>query len=212
VAAIPLVLLGASLPVAAAVLAVMVLAAISGGLHLDGLSDTADALAAPSPDAAARARSDPRAGPAGVAWVVLVLLLDVSLLAAIAAVDVVLAVAGLVAASASSRAAPVVAAWLAGRSRARAAGSLGTWFSDRVHARDLVFALVTAAAAIALCAAAARDLRMITGAVVGIGVAGAASIAVVLRRGQLDGDGFGAIVELTFASIVAGVAVAAVGP
>jgi hypothetical protein len=139
--------------------------------------------------------------------VVLVLLLDVSLLAAIAAHDVVVAAVGLVAACASSRAAPVVAAWLLARSRAGAAGSLGSWFSSRVGTRDVVVAVVTTATAITLSAGVAGDRRVIVGALIGICIAGAASIAVVLRRGQLDGDGFGAIVELTFASIVGGIAV-----
>ena len=46
------------------------------------------------------------------------------------------------------------------------------------------------------------------GAVWGV-VAGAALAAwIVLRRGQLDGDGYGAIVELAFLAVLTGIAVA----
>ena len=79
--AIPVLVLGTFQPWAAAVLAVAIAAIVSGALHLDGLADTADALAPPDPQRADLARRDPRTGPAGVAAVVLVLLLDVTALA-----------------------------------------------------------------------------------------------------------------------------------
>jgi adenosylcobinamide-GDP ribazoletransferase len=79
-AAVPVVLLAPHLALPAAVLALLVNVIASGGLHLDGLADTADALAAPTPDAAERARTDPRTGAAGVAALVLDLLLAATLL------------------------------------------------------------------------------------------------------------------------------------
>jgi hypothetical protein len=45
------------------------------------------------------------------------------------------------------------------------------------------------------------------GVVLGLVLGGLAAATVVARRGQLDGDGYGAIVEITFVSILAGVAV-----
>jgi adenosylcobinamide-GDP ribazoletransferase len=63
-------------PAVSAVLLVMLWVWLTGGLHLDGLADTADAAAAGG-DATRRLAvlKDPNAGPAGVTAVVLVLLL-----------------------------------------------------------------------------------------------------------------------------------------
>ena len=46
-AAVPLVLLGQPVPLVAAVLTEAVIVLVTGAVHLDGLADTADALAAP---------------------------------------------------------------------------------------------------------------------------------------------------------------------
>ena len=74
VAAVPLVLLSlVGEPVLGAIAGVGLLAAVSGGLHLDGLADTADALIAPDAVGAERARRDPAVGPGGAATLVLVL-------------------------------------------------------------------------------------------------------------------------------------------
>ena len=68
-------------------------------------------------------------------------------------------------------------------------------------------ALVTALLAAALA-------TIVAGAAVAIGaawgvLAGAVLAAwIVMRRGQLDGDGYGAIVELTFLSVLTGIALA----
>lgn len=66
----------------AAVLAVVTLVVLTGGLHLDGVTDTADALGSRKPAEEALAimkRSD--IGPMGVIWLVLILLLDIAALA-----------------------------------------------------------------------------------------------------------------------------------
>jgi len=78
-------LLGACLPAAPGVTAVLMVAFwawLTGGLHLDGLADTADAAAAGG-DRTRRLAvlQDPRAGPAGVVAVVLVLLAKYAALA-----------------------------------------------------------------------------------------------------------------------------------
>lgn len=209
VGAIPLVVLGPHVPLPAAVVGLIAMVVVTGGLHLDGLADTADALAAPTPDAAERARIDPRAGAAGVAAIVLDLLLGVSLLAAITAADPRLAVAALVVAGSGSRAAAPIAAWtLRIRRPARQIG-LGGWFATRVGTPDVVAAIVTTIVVIALAAVVAGMTAVWVGAAAGLVVAAMSSAVIVARRGQLDGDVYGAIVEVTFISILGGIALQA---
>ena len=102
VAGLPLVLFGQGHPGPAAVVALAIVAVLSGGLHLDGLADTADALAAPA-GAADRARTDPRAGTAGVVAVVLILLIDAALLTELASSGGWIAAAATITAAAASR-------------------------------------------------------------------------------------------------------------
>src|SRR4029078_12992150 len=83
VAGLPLLALGAAHPIPAAVAAGGLLAAWSGALHIDGVADPVDALAAPA-GSEERARTDPRAGTAGVVAIVVVLGLDVAAVAEIA--------------------------------------------------------------------------------------------------------------------------------
>jgi adenosylcobinamide-GDP ribazoletransferase len=207
VGAIPLVVLGPLLPVPAAVLALIVIVLVSGGLHLDGLADTADALAAPTPDAAERARTDPRAGPAGVAAVVLDLFLGGSLLAAITAADSRLAAAALVVAATGSRAAAPVAAWSERLRARRREDGLGGWFAARVGAFDVVGVVVTTILVTGLAAAAAGGAIVPLGVAAGLLVATVCMVVIVGRRGQLDGDGYGAIIEIAFLAILAGIAI-----
>jgi len=208
VGAVPVLLLGPLVPGASAVLALVVLVVASGGLHLDGLADTADALVAPTPDAAERARTDPRAGAAGVVAIVLDLLLAASLLAVLSTADVRLAVAALVVAGAGSRATAPVAAWIARSRRTGSRPGLGIWFSARIGAVDVVAAFVTIAFVTGVAAIVAGTV-VVVGAAAGLAVAAIGGAVVVARRGQLDGDGYGAIVEITFVAILAGIAVAA---
>src|SRR6266853_580866 len=53
---VPLILGAAVEPVLASLLAIAAMTALTGALHLDGLADTADALLAPDPTTAERAR------------------------------------------------------------------------------------------------------------------------------------------------------------
>ncbi len=207
VGTIPLVLLGSQLPLPAAVLALVAIMVVSGGLHLDGLADTADALAAPTPEAAERARTDPRAGAAGVAAIVLDLLLGASLLAAVTASDPRLAAAALVVAGAGSRAAAPVAAWAERIRRTDQRDGLGGWFATHVGPLDVVAAVVTTVVVTALAAILAGGALVALGVAAGSLVAAVSGATVVARRGQLDGDGYGAIVEITFVAILAGIAI-----
>src|SRR5215472_5096933 len=92
----------------ASALAVALLGLLTGGLHLDGLADTADGLGSRRPAEQAldiMRRSD--VGPMGVAALVFVLLIEVTALAAVPRVTV--AAAALVLAAATGRVAVVLA-------------------------------------------------------------------------------------------------------
>ena len=188
-----LVLAAAVGPGPAAVLALVAVAVASGGLHLDGLADTADALVAPTDEAAERARRDPRAGPAGVVAIGAVLALDWSLLVALQGHGSAGAAASLVVAVAVSRAI-VAAAPSVARGRFRA--GLGEWFAERTTSLDGSVALATAvvlATALALFLVSPGLLVVAGGGV----VAGfAATLALLRMRKGLDGDALGAIIEL----------------
>ncbi|HEU0236280.1 MAG TPA: adenosylcobinamide-GDP ribazoletransferase [Candidatus Limnocylindrales bacterium] len=226
VAAAPVLLLGAALPFLAAVLAILVIAVASGALHLDGLADTADALAAPDPAAAERARRDPRVGAAGAVAVVGALLVDVAALAGTSDLaGPVTAALGLVVAASGSRAAAVVLARLGtgagptapestapaesaapAEAAAPADGGFGAWFAARVGRWDVVAALGSAAvAALALArfGSVSAAVAAVAGALAGLGL----SVGVVRIRGSLDGDGLGAGVELVFAATLVAIAV-----
>jgi len=214
--ALALVAVGDRAPLAAAALAIGAIAVVSGALHLDGLADTIDALAAPTPGAAARARKDPAVGPAGAVAIALVLFVDVALLATLsgrgfgsAVTDgPVLAALACIVAAAGSRALPTLAVvvWR-GRGAPTGAG-LGGWFA-RSASRLSAAVAVGAALAVAVAASAlAREPGLILGGAAGsiVGLVFAGWLARV-RRG-LDGDGLGAIVEVGFAAILLSVVLA----
>jgi adenosylcobinamide-GDP ribazoletransferase len=174
-------------------------------MHLVGLADTADALLARDPAAAERARKDPAVGPGGVIAVVLVIAGEIAALASIASTgDPVTAAWTLVAAAGIARSVPVFLA----RSVGPADGSdgLGAWFTSHVTSIDAAIAVVTVALLVGVVAVATSPVVAV--ATVGGGAIGLAlSRTVVARRGGLDGDAFGASVELTFVAILATVAV-----
>ena len=200
VAGLPLLALGAAHPVPAAVAAVGLLAALSGALHFDGLADTIDAVAAPV-GSEERARTDPRAGTAGVVAIVVALGLDVAALAEIAGRGGgLLAMAALVAAAAVSRAAAPPWAVIVGRHR-RPQGGLGTWFADATTGPAAGVALASVAIVVAALVELAGPrvaLAAVIGAVGGSAIAG----GLIRLRRQLDGDGYGALIEVTVAAIL----------
>jgi adenosylcobinamide-GDP ribazoletransferase len=199
IAGLPLFAFGQEHPGPATVAALAIVAILSGGLHLDGLADTADALAAPA-GAADRARTDPRAGTAGVVAVVLILLLDAALLTELASAGGWVAVAALVTAASASRSAATVAGVLVGRDRA--GGRLGAWFASRLRPLDALLAIGTSAILAGVAAVTAG--WSIAFGLVGGGAIGVAAGAIIVRlRRRLDGDGFGAVIELTFAAVLA---------
>lgn len=209
-ASIAIVAFGSAHPLLAAVASVGVVGVLSGALHLDGLGDTVDALAA-GPGRAEEARMDPRVGAAGVAAIVLALFVEVAALADLAAGGSSTAAVAIIAATAVSRASAPVWAVLVGRrvgSAVRAATGLGTWF---VAGTSPVAAALAAISAIVVAALAAivGGLSMLVGAAAGLAIATLVGAVVIRARGQLDGDGYGFAIEATFAAILVATALAA---
>lgn len=207
-AAVALVLLAlAGEPVLGAIAAVAVLAAVSGGLHLDGLADTADALVAPDTYAAERARGDPAVGPGGAVALVLVLGAEVAALASVTASwGPLVAASVVVVGGAVSRWLPVLGVVLL-RERVGHDG-LGAWFSDAVSGRDAIVGAVTVALMVAL-GAAVGGWAVVLGALVGSAVGLVATALIARARGRLDGDGLGACVEIALLTTLASLAVIA---
>lgn len=207
-AALPLVPLAlAGEPVLGAIAAVAVLAVVSGGLHLDGLADTADALIAPDAAAAERARQDPAVGPGGAAAVLLVLGGQVAALASLTASwGPVVAGSSVVVVGAVSRWLPVLAVVLL-RGRVGPDG-LGAWFSDAVSGRDAIVGAVTVAFTVAI-GAAFGGWALGPAALIGTSVGLIATTLFARSRGRLDGDGLGASIEITLTATLVGLAVIA---
>ena len=183
------------------------MAVLTGVLHLDGLADTADALVAPDRGAAERARKDPAIGPGGVVALLFVLAIQVAALTSLAYWGGgLLAGAALIVGATAARTAPVLAVQIM-PGRVPATGSPGG-----------------SLAALARSTASSRSssprpsrsswrLRWLLPwwlSVESVGVLAGVAIAWVIGslRGQLDGDGLGAIVELTLAAALIAVAFA----
>jgi len=207
-ALLPLVALGGAMATVAAILAVAMFALLSGGLHLDGLADTFDALVAVGPDASERARRDPAIGVAGATALIVVLGLDVAALAGLAADHgaVFGGLAGVVAGSVS-RLVPVVLASLA-RSAA-APGGLGAWFAGQTRTRDVAVVIGTGLLVALLGAAVIWRVELAIGGAIGGLVSLGAGLWLVRLRGRLDGDLLGASVEIAFATTVLATAILA---
>jgi adenosylcobinamide-GDP ribazoletransferase len=187
----------------AATLALAVLGVLTGGLHLDGLADTADGLGSRRPSDEALAimrRSD--VGPMGAAALLFVVLLQIAALAALpagwpGAAAVVLAVV-------TGRVAVVIAAGTSTPS-ARPEG-----FGALVAATATV--PVRAVAASSLLAAAAGAGAAVGGLPLAARGAGAALAGLLaaefLRRaaqrrlGGMTGDVFGAVIEVSTATVL----------
>ena len=176
---------------AAAGAALVVGALLTGALHLDGLADTADALAARSREAALAIMRDHATGSYGATALVLDLIVKAAALAALAGRGRVVLEA--LAAGSLSRAVPVVLALALPSVRADGAGA--------------AFRVTPTAAAVAVVLAA--GLAVPAGALL---IAVAAGATVVLgawthrRFGGRTGDTLGAAVELTETAVLAAAA------
>jgi adenosylcobinamide-GDP ribazoletransferase len=182
-------LLGAALAVAA-------IAVLTGGLHLDGLADTADGLGSRRPPAAAleiMRRSD--IGPMGVGALVLTLLIQVTAVAAIPHAP--LAAAALLLAEVTGRVAVVAAT----SSPAARPGGFGALVAGRTTAAERALTVAVLACAIAAAGLTAGGPAL---AARGLGAAGAGLLAGWLlqrtahrRLGGTTGDVFGAILQVS---------------
>jgi adenosylcobinamide-GDP ribazoletransferase len=181
----------------AAALAVGVLALLTGGLHLDGLADTADGLGSRrSRDEALAIMRRSDVGPFGVAALVLVLLVQVNALATVRPGWP--AAAALVAAVVTGRVAVVLATG-PGSPPARPDGfgalvAGSTNYLARITAAGALLAAVATAAALAWGASAA--LRGVAAVLAGLLAAGLLRRAARRRLGGMTGDVFGALVEI----------------
>lgn len=187
-----------------AVAAVVVIASVTRGLHLDGLADVADALGSRKKPVEARAvmrQSD--VGPFGVVSLVLLLLTQVAALTALSDDDPALAAATIIGASVVSRAA-MTWACRAGVDAADPTG-LGAAVAGsvpRVAGAAVLAAGVMAAVVVAGFAGAANSWRF------GAAAVGALAVSEVWRRycsrrlGGLTGDVLGAIEQVTWTTVV----------
>jgi adenosylcobinamide-GDP ribazoletransferase len=204
---VPLVLVGPLEPTIAALLALAAMAVVTGALHLDGLADTADALIAPDVMRAERARKDPSVGVGGVIASILVIGLDAAALAALITTSGSWAAGlALVVAAVAGRTIAVVAV-VTERPRVAADG-FGAWFAARVRTATAIGAVVIAVAIGAVLAAIAGSPAIAIGGLVGSVIGLGLARGIATWRRQLDGDGMGAIVELTVAASVVATALA----
>ena len=182
-----------------AALAVGLIALLTGGLHLDGLADTADGLGsrrAPADALAIMRRSD--VGPMGVAALVLVLLVQVTAVAAVPDG----AAASLVLAEVTGRVAVVVATG----SPAARPGGFGALVAGRTSplARTLIVVLLGCAIVVAGLASdgAGLAVRGLVAALIGLLAGGLLQLVARRRLGGMTGDVFGAIVEVSAAAVL----------
>ena len=187
-------LLGAALAIAA-------LAVLTGGLHLDGLADAADGLGSRRPrQEALRLMRRPEAGPMGVSALVLTLLIQVTALAAIS--PRWLGPAALGTAVLTSRVA-VVAAAAAPAARPDGFGALIAGNASRGSRRTAVAVLlVVAGAAGAAAGGLPLAVRALAAVLAGLGAATWLRRVACRRLGGMTGDVFGALIELSMATVL----------
>jgi adenosylcobinamide-GDP ribazoletransferase len=190
-----------------AALAVALLAVATGGLHLDGLADTADGLGSRRPAAQAldiMRRSD--VGPMGVAALVLVLLIQVAALGAIT--RPLVAAAALVLAAVTGRVAVVVAT---GFPAARP-GGFGALVAGRTAGRDRALTVTVLFGAVAAAGSLgggwAFAVRGLVAALAGLLAGAFLQFAAWRRLGGMTGDVFGAILEVSMATVLVACALA----
>ena len=184
-----------------AALAIAVIAVLTGGLHLDGLADTADGLGSRRPAADALAimrRSD--IGPMGVATLVLTLLIQVTALAAVPRLP--LAAAALVLAETTGRVSVVVAT----SSPGARPGGFGALVAGRTTRLDRALTVGVLAAAVAAAGVTAGGpalaSRWLAAVAAGLAAGWLLQRTAERRLGGMTGDVFGAILLVSAATVL----------
>ncbi len=185
----------------AAAVAFAVLGMLTGGMHLDGLADTVDGLASRRSREEALAvmrRSD--TGPMGVAALLFVVLVQVTAVAALPSRW--LGAAALVVAVITGRVAVLLAAG-APAARPEGFGALIAGAATR-RTRAAVAAALAGTVAVAGALAGGPQLAVRGLAAVVLALAAAAGLrrVAVTRLGGMTGDVFGALIELSTATVL----------
>jgi adenosylcobinamide-GDP ribazoletransferase len=183
-------------PALAAVLVVALWAALTGGLHLDGLADCCDGLLVSAPrERRLEILRDPRVGSFAVTGLVLALLLK-----AAAVYSQPSALPGLLLA-------PVWARWwilLAARRPAARPSGMGSSFAETLTSRSLLIALLLPLALLGLA------MWWNSRSLIGVGLSAITFLGVLrlaqARIGGVTGDVFGAVVELSEIALLVGLA------
>lgn len=173
-----------SLPTKALIL--VMLALFTGGLHLDGLADTVDGLAAGAREKALEAMRDPRIGALGASAVALVIVTKFAALAAIPDGDLGRV---LVVMAAVGRWAPVFAAFRYPYARAEGLGKAVV-----EHTRAPQIGIATVLTIVVALLLGWRGLSIFLGAAV---AAMMLSAYVARRIGGHTGDTYGFLIEIT---------------
>lgn len=191
-----------------AVFAVLALALLTRGLHLDGLADTVDGLGSGAPaERALKIMRRPDIGPFGVLAIVFVVLVDVAALASLTD-RTWQPVAGLAVAAATGRTAVVAAA------HRRVPSARPTGFGAYVAGSQptpVVVAWLVVVLAFGAGMAAAVDASVVgwlVAQVVALVATAGVQMHAVRRLGGVTGDVFGALVEIGTAMTLAGLAFA----
>ncbi|MGY0486957.1 adenosylcobinamide-GDP ribazoletransferase [Streptomyces sp. WG-D5] len=195
-----LTVLGAGAPLAA-VAAVAVPAALTRGLHLDGLADVADGLGSGKPaEDALRIMKQSDIGPFGVVTLVLALLAQVAVLAQLFAESWARGALAAVLSAVTARLALTFAS-RTGVPAARPEG-LGAAVAETVSRRAALIA-----GAVVVAAAAAFSVRGALAVVLGCGAAELLARRCVARFGGVTGDVFGAVAETAATAALVALAV-----
>jgi adenosylcobinamide-GDP ribazoletransferase len=139
--------------------------------------------------------------------IVAVLALDAAALAELATRDAWRAAAVLIAGVAVSRAVAPIWALAVGR-RLRPPDGLGAWFGEATTTGEAIVAGVTVAVLTVVLVEFVGPIVALA-ALAGVGVAAVTGGVLVRLRGQLDGDGYGALIEITLAAILVSAALLA---
>jgi adenosylcobinamide-GDP ribazoletransferase len=196
----------------AAVLAVGVLALLTGGLHLDGLADTADGLGSRRPrDEALTIMRRSDIGPFGVAALLFTVLVQIT---ALAAVNPGWPGAGAVLLAAVTGRVAVVLATGPGSPAARP-GGFGALVAAATTGRARVAAcaavLVVAAGTAAAVSGPTAALRAAVAVLAGLLAADLLRHIAMRRLGGVTGDVFGALIEVAAATALLALALASPG-